>query len=359
MASKNKITPFQFYTVLYLGRIFSFVTYIANIHSEISSTETLIIMLLTGVYMMITSIPTLVLLNNRSEVSIIKRAEYISKPLSKIFCVLFILDYFFYGIITAARFEIFTSSVMFPETDMSFLVLTLLAACAYAAFKGIEGIGRAGVLFLIPVVISFVFVYLSLIKDFDTLNFTPITSFDTKELFKSSLYSCAATPEIISIGILLPFVKNHKKRHLPIWITVLTATLFISDLMLTGVLGSFGNTQLFGMYSLSVLAQWGFVERLDAVITCVWMLCAVARLSLIFFISDYLFTLLFGKKNDIVYLVITVAVVFAGMLVISNNILTFFNTVLSAVEPAVYLVSSIVPQIIVLIAEKRKDREVK
>lgn len=355
MQTRAKITPFQFYTALFLGRVFSLVAYISNIRTRLSSEETVYETLFMGVLLLITSLPTFFLIKKDSESSIITRASCVSKIFSKALCVIFLIDFYIYAIITSGRFEIFTSSVMFPETNMALVLLALLAVAVYTAVKGIEAIGRSSIVFLIPVLSVFAFVYISLIPDFDTLNFTPMTSDDFSQIFGIGVYSCSRTVEILAISILLPFVRGNKKRGLPIWILIITATILITNIMLEGVLGEYNKTQLFGMYTLALIAEFEFIERLDALISCVWMLCAVIKLSLTFFICDYLFSELFGKENKLLYHFISAAVIFTGTTIISGSMLDFSNVITSATTIILYLFSACVIPSAVIIAEKVKN----
>lgn len=359
MTQKAEITPFQFYTVLYLGRIFSFVTYITNVREALDSSEIIVGTLIMGVYMFITAIPMMIFIKTDNKSSIITRAACISKVFSKVVCVLYILNYFFYGIMAASRFEIFASSVMFPEKNMSFLMLTLLVATAYIAVKGVEPIARAAVAFLIPVLLTFAFVFLTEIKDFDILNFTPFSMDKMPSLLDIGFYTCTSTCEMLSLGIMIPYIKDQKVSALPKWLFATICTILIADIMLAGVLGSFSSTQLFGMYSMSVLAEFGFVERLDAIITCIWMFCAVIKLALIFFICNRLFSSLFEKKHQAIYLTISVFAVFIGMFIISDSIIRFFEIVTSPVQFLIYSVSACGIPIIILICEKIKKKRAK
>lgn len=357
MPTKANITPFQFYTLLFLSRIFSLVAYIANMRAQLSSSETLVGSLLMGIFLLLTSLPTLWLMKKDANSSVLTRASCLSAVYEKIICLIYLADFFFYGIMTATRFELFASSVMFPETDMSFVVLTLLAASAYAGYKGIEALGRSAVIFLLPVLLVFVFVFCSLLGDFDFLNFTPFTTKNLAETVDSGLYTCAQTHELIAVGILLPFVKEQKRKSLPVWILLITGIIFLTNLMLAGILGSFSTTQLFGMYSLSVLAEFGFVERMDSIITCVWMICALVKLAYIFFLCDYLLSSLFGKEKKVLYLLLSVAVIFAGMLALSRSIFNFSQIVTSPVSMILYLVSAVGVPLSVVLAEKIKGRK--
>lgn len=203
---------------------------------------------------------------------------------------------------------------------------------------------------------AFAFIYLAHIQDFDALNLTPMMSGEIPDIINIGLYSCSRTVEILAVGLLLPFIKGNKKRGLPIWILLITVTIIITNIMLEGVLGGYNKTQLFGIYTLAQIAEVEFIERLDALITCIWMLCAVIKLSFTFFICDMLFTELFGKKNKLLYLLISIAVIFAGTKLIAGTILIFSDVITSPTTIILYLFSTCVIPTGVIISEKIKER---
>lgn len=355
MTAPVKISSFQFYNILFLSRVFALVTYIANLKINLSPSDKVASSVFMALYLLVTCIPTYLLVRKDSQSSVITRASCLSPVFAKVLCIIYIADFLYYGVVTASRFELLISSVMFPEKNMAFFILILLAVAGYGAYKGIEAQGRASAFFLILVLFSFAFVFLSILKDFDTLNFPPLFYNGAADSAKIGSFTCARTGEVFAVALLLPFVKNHKSHHIFIWSGAVGVIVIVADLIISGVLGAFGNTQLFSMYSVSVLAEFGFVERMDSVITCIWMLCAVVKLSFTVFVCSYLFSSLFGKKLRLLYIFITVAVLFAGMLAVSSSVLNFAAVVTSAFTLFGYIFTACIIPLAVLLGEKIKQ----
>ena len=119
---------------------------------------------------------------------------------------------------TASRFDLFASSVMFYQTDMSLFTVIILGVCAVISFLGIGAVTRGGVVFTVIVVLGTVAaVCTTLINEFDFLNFTPLfnervcRSFSRTDSvfrffatsFRRFLCSCRKYAEILKRAILL------------------------------------------------------------------------------------------------------------------------------------------------------------
>ncbi|MBR3867890.1 MAG: GerAB/ArcD/ProY family transporter [Clostridia bacterium] len=351
-----KITPFQFYTILFLSRVFAMVTYVASFMTQRSSTDEVIMSLIMGGFLLLTAIPTAIFIKKDNTSSIITRASCVSTVFSKILCVIFFIQSLYFGIITSVRFGIFTGSVMFPDINIIFFIFVMLAASSYIAYKGIEAMGRSAVIILIPVFIALIFVFATQSKQFDLLNFTSLFSVDIKNTFLSGLYSCTRTGELAFVTLLTPYVNNQKSRHLFRWIFAIVLTIFVSEILISGVLGNFAGTQLFSMYAMSVLAEFGFIERLDAIITCLWLLCAAVKIAITIFLCETLLSAFFGKRKQILFIVISASVIFLGTIPLSGSLITLANIIRSPLTIIFYLASVFLVPIAVMIGEKIKGR---
>ena len=56
MELNKKITPFQFFTLLFLSRVFAMVTYIAGINKNLSTTDEVIASVFTGLFLAVSAI---------------------------------------------------------------------------------------------------------------------------------------------------------------------------------------------------------------------------------------------------------------------------------------------------------------
>lgn len=354
MTPKAKITPFQFYTILFLSRVFALVTYVVSLRSQLSTTDKVIMTLFTGLFLLITAIPIAIFIKQDNNSSIIMRAEALSPVFGKILCIIYLAEYFYFGTITSVRFGIFTGSVMFPDTNIIFFIFMMLTFSAYIAYKGIEAMGRSAVIILFPVLFTLFFVFATQSEDFDMLNLTPAFTSDTKEIISTAFFSAARTGELAFVTMLTPYVKKQKSRHIFIFIIAVTAILFITELVMSAVLGAYGNTQLFSMYSLSVLAQFGFIERLDALFTCVWLLCAGVKISITLFLCSNLFSSLFGKNKRGLYILLSAVIILAGSLPLAGNLINLSWLLSAPITQILYITGICALPTVVMIWEKLK-----
>lgn len=357
MELNKKITPFQFFTLLFLSRVFAMVTYIAGINKELSTTDEVIASVFTGLFLVGSAIPVILFLKQDNESSIIKRASCLSESFSKLLCIFYLIEALYFGVITAVRFGIFTGSVMFPDTNMSFFIFIMLAASSYIALKGIESAGRSAVIILIPVLFALIFVFATQSDDFDFLNFTHPFTEKLSDIISSGFYSASRTGELAFVLLLTPYVKKLKGRHIYLWIGALSILIIITEIVLAGVLGRFGETQLFSMYSLSVLAEAGFIERLDAIITCIWLLCAALKIAVIIFVSEMLFTALFKKRKRFLFIAVSCTVIFIASIPMINNISGFISLIRSPVHPILFITGICIIPSITMVFEKFKRRK--
>lgn len=357
MQKTAEITSFQFYSVLFLSRIFSVVSYISGVRENLSSTDEVIAVACAGVFLFAASIPILLFIKKDSASSILTRASCISPVFEKTIAIVYLISIIYTGIITTARFELMIASLLFPETSVMIFVIAMLLAAVYCAYRGIETIGRSAVIYLIPVLCAFIFVFTTLINKFDILNLDPVYGSETLPMINSAYYTCSRTGELGALILLLPHVKNHSKKHLYNWIFAVSVIFITTELMISGVLGGFGKNQLFNMYSLSVLAKFGFVERLDSIISCIWLICAGVKMSLIFYISNILFRSIFKKARPLIYISATAVVVFIGTAVISASIICFAEILSSAVTTVIFTLAIIILPVTVILGEKLKERK--
>ncbi len=356
MQKTAKITSFQFYSILFLSRIFALVSYVAGLRKDISNTDEVLAVVISCVFLFIALIPAIFFIRKDGTSSILTRASCVSPVFEKVVALIYLVSIIYTGIITTARFEMMIGSLLFPETSVLIFVASMLLVAAYSAYRGIESIGRSAVIYLIPVLGAIIFVFATLVNKFDILNFTPVYTSELPDVFSSAYFFCARTGELGAVLLLLPNIKNHSKKHIFNWLIVISVIIIATVLMIGGVLGGFGKNQLFNMYSLSVLAKFGFVERLDAIISCIWLICAGVKMAIIFYICNLLFTSVFKKEKKLIYIFISAVIVFAGTAVIATSIMYFSKIISSATTVVMFTLAIIVLPLAVMLGEKIKEK---
>lgn len=357
MKIKAEISSLQFYTVLFLGRVFALVTYIMSMRTELASTDRVISSLLAGLYMLATAIPLAVLIRQNSSSSVLERAEKISPLLGKVLCVVYFAELIYLGVITSVRFGIFTGSVMFPDTNIMFFIFMMLAFSAFTAFRGIEGLGRSAFVMLFPVLLSLIFVFSAQSGRGDILNMTVPLASSAEGIVSTAVFTASRTGELLFIALIPQNVKKQKSSHIFIFILCIAAVMVASELVMSLVLGSYGATQLYGMYSLSVLARLGFIERLDAFFSCVWLLCAGIRCALTLFTCSVLLRFFTKKSRNAVYICLCAVLIFLGALPLSGNLIGLSWLINAPVTQIFYLLGVVVIPLTVMLCERVKKRE--
>lgn len=355
-APNRKITPVQLFSVLFLSRLFAAMTYIAGLDRDLQPGETVVAMLYASALIVIAGVGEAVFLKNDSGVGILMRTKNASKKLFVFTDVFYLVFFLAYSALAAARFNLFVNSIIFPDSDMSWFVLPVIAGCAFIAYKGIESVSRSSVLFTFIVVLSLVFVFAAAASRFDVLNFRGVRPGKGFEMFETGFMSAARTAEIASIPILTPFLNSNPTKPMFRWIGVTSVSLVLISSMISGVLGQFGYEQIFPMYSLTVLAEFGILERLDAIVTAVWVLCFIAKMSYFLFVNSYLLKELTPIERKYSPFACAVPVGIGAMLM-SKNIDILADVIKSGFLTVLFIGGGIVIPITVVIIEKiRKNK---
>lgn len=352
----RKITPIQLFSVLFLSRLFASMTYIAGLDRDLQPGETVVAMLYSSAFIVIAGVGEAVFLKNDSGVGILMRTKSVSNKFFVFTDVFYLVFFLAYCALAAARFNLFVNSIIFPDSDMSWFVLPVIAGCACVAYKGLESVLRSSALFTFIVVLSLVFVFSTAASKFDILNFRGVRPGKGTEMFESGFMSAVRTAEIASIPILTPFLNSSPVKPMFKWTGVTAASLILISSMISGVLGQFGYEQIFPMYSLTVLAEFGVLERLDAIITAVWVLCFIAKMSYFLFVNSYLLNELTKIKRKYSPFVCAVPVGIGAMLM-SKNIDILADVIKSGFLTVLFIGGGIVIPITVVIIEKiRKNK---
>lgn len=313
----SKISVFQFYSILLLTRLLTTLTYIPEYTEEITVSDMIFQTLFRFIFGIIITVPVF-LLNKKYDGEKMNECGV----WGKIKAVIFSIAFFYFAVTTVSRLDLFAGTVVFPETDVKFLLLLVVAICAYSAYLGLEPIARSAVLFVIPVLLSLVFIFLSLVKKVDLLNLTPLFYNGVLPVVKTGLNAVGRTVEYAVIAVSFPFVTGNSKKGFLVWMaaqSVITAVIFFFE---GTVLGAFNEMQLFPVYTIASMAQFSFFRGLGAIITGVWILCAFLKISLMIFLQSKLISEAFGVTK-ITVTVVTAVLTAAVCLFISGSVERF------------------------------------
>lgn len=103
------------------------------------------------------------------------------------------------------------------------------------------------------------------------------------------------TIEPAAMAVLFPRVSGNKKEAF--YMVVGTCGVFGNCVFLRfSGLGDYAMTQLFPIHSIAVLSEFSVFQRIDVILTGVWILSAFIKISFMLYLSSYIASRSFSAK---------------------------------------------------------------
>ena len=358
--SKGKISAFQFFTMLFLSRTLTTVTYLSSYTENIRLSDMLVQPFFRIIIGSIIMLPLYFLYRKNTEKNLLDIVNNKSKVLAKAFAIIFVVFFFYFTVVTIARLDLFAGTVVFPETDLTYILIFAIILCCYGAFLGFEALGRSSVISSAFVIPALIFIMFTLIKKVDFLNLTPLFYNGVTPVVKVAIDSVGQTVEYAIIALALPRVTGNVKKGFFIWLISQTFLMAVMFFFACTVMGNFASTQLFPFHTLASLADFAMFSRLDAIFTSVWIMCAFIKAGLLIYLQSDILTTYFGKLKRTSYIVSIGVLTIVASLFISGQIKWFNFIDNSIIKIVLTLITVVLIPLLVLIffrKEKKKCEE--
>lgn len=358
--SKGKISAFQFFTMLFLSRTLTTVTYLSSYTKNIRLSDMLIqpvFRIAIGTAIMI---PLYFLYKKNTDKNILDIVNSKSKGMTRVLAIIYVLFFFYFTVVTMARLDLFAGTVVFPETDMTYILVFAIILCCYGAFLGLEALGRSSVISSFFVISALFFIMITLIKKVDLLNLTPIFYNGVMSVVRVAVDSVGQTVEYAIIALALPRITGNVKKGFFIWLISQTILMAIMFFFACTVMGNFTGTQLFPFHTLASLAEFAMFSRLDAIFTSVWIMCAFIKAGLLIYLQSEILTKFFGKFKRVTFIITIGILTIVANLLISGQIERFTIIDNSIIKILMTIITVVLIPLVVLIffrKEKKKCEE--
>lgn len=358
MVTKGKISAFQFYVMLFLSRTLTTVTYISSYTKNVRLSDMLVQPIFRISLGIIIMIPIYLLHKKYSDKNLLDVARERSPKLSKGISVFYVIAFFYFTVVTIARLDVFTGTVVFPETNVNFMLVFVIILCCYGAYLGFEALGRSSVLSAVLVIPAITFILCALTDKVDLLNLSPVFYNGVMPVVETAIDSVGQTIEYAMIAIALPKVSGKVTKGFFVWLfsqTLLMAVLFF---FAGSVMGNFASTQLFPFHTLASLAEFAMFDRLDAIFTSVWIMCAFIKASLLIFLQADILHKEFPKLKKVNYLVVIGVFAIIANLLIAGEIERFSvvdSSIIKIIVTGITVV--LIPLVVLIIAKKGRDKK--
>lgn len=356
-SSKGKISAFQFFTMLFLTRTLTTVTYLSSYTENIRLSDMLIQPIFRIAIGTAIMLPLYFLYKKNMDKNLLDMLSSKSKAFARVVAILYVAFFFYFTVVTIARLDIFAGTVVFPETDLTYILIFAIVLCCYGAFLGLEALGRSSVISIAFVVPALMFIMVTLIKKVDLLNLTPLFYNGVTPVVKVAMDSVGQTVEYAIIATALPRVKGNVKKGFFIWLISQTFLMAVMFFFACAVMGNFASTQLFPFHTLASLAEFSMFSRLDAVFTSVWIMCAFIKAGLLIYLQTDILTMYFGKFKRTTYIIVVGLMTIFANLLISGQIRWFTlvdNSTIKIILTGVTVV--LLPMIVLIFCRKERER---
>ena len=349
-----KMTSTQLYSVMYLSVLVGVFMYLSHEGMSISSVDTLIHSLLLIVINAVFAIPVFYYVSH-CDSGILETFSLVSPAFSKVIASLYIFLFTFGNIRTVARFDLFVTSEMFEQTDMTLFIIAIIIICALLSLLGIETLGRGSILFSVIVVGASLLIFFTNMQEFDSLNFTPPFLSDGIDFLKDTM-SISTYTVVLGVPVLYRGeIKGKMSKSLFMFICSVSLTMFIVILTIIGTLGAFADYQIFPTFAISTIGKISLFERLEAFETAAWILCVISKITFFMLVVSKCVEFIFPKINKKVSPFVTTIILSASVIIISGSIKRFsFLTSLWQIAVPYFIVVTVLPLAGCLLIKKSK-----
>lgn len=356
-ASKGKISVFQFFIMLFLSRTLTTVTYLSSYTENIRLSDMLVQPIFRITIGILIMLPLYFLYRRQKDKNLLEIINDKSEILAKIVSVVFVLYFFYFTVVTIARLDLFAGTVVFPETDVEYMLVFAIILCCYGAYLGLEALGRSSVISAVLVVPALIFIMLALVKKVDLLNLTPVFYNGVMPVVKVSIDSVGQTVEYGIIALMAPRVTGKYRKGYYIFLFSQVALMAVMFFFACTVMGNFASTQLFPFHTMASLAEFSVFSRLDAIFTGVWIMCAFIKAGLLVFLQAEILSIYFGKFKRVHYLFAIGIITIIANLTISQQVERFMiidNSIIKIIFTGVSVL--FIPLFVLLFTRKGTDR---
>ncbi|GIM46296.1 germination protein [Collibacillus ludicampi] len=248
----------------------------------------------------------------------------LGRIIGKIIGGLYIWFYFHVAVIILREITDFTGTYVLDKTPVVVIVSLLVIVCAYAAYGGVECLGRLMIIIAFLSIIANISLLIFVIEKLDFDKLLPI--FDRKlalPIIKGSIIPSAWLGEIVLMATYLPMLQEEKKgkNTLLIILTFSVMLLMITDIFAIAVYGLLTASFEYSVFNLArIINIADFFERVDPAYLAVWVAAIFGKVSL-FYLAIVKEIAHWLKLTDYRITIIPV-----GILLVISSVTLFSNT---------------------------------
>lgn len=299
MSRSVRINSLQLLSMLLVSRFFTMLVAVPNRRYALSGSDALLPPLFSALLMALLLLPLLFLMKRHPQQSLTQIAEvYLpkGKPLILLCLLLFCL---LTAIAAASQSEYFVSTALYPNAKRHWVLILFVLVVWYMVSMGIEAISRVSLLVCGLIVLSFALIFTGVLSEVDWLNLGALFQDSAETLAMTTVAYWGQNMELVLLCILQPYTRKSRFNR-DSYLFLLGAFLLseIISFFTTVVLGSYGATRMFPVFTLAALSGHGFFSRLDYLHIINWTFACLLRCAMYATASVLLLRELLPKQSS-------------------------------------------------------------
>ena len=354
---KNQISSAQLFCILFVCRLLGTFTYMSQLQTTLHAGSRIVATGVCFLFSILSAIPVLLYLQKQNNVSFLNAVGIVSEKTAGIIGISYAAFFLFAAIITITRFGLFAGTVLVQNTGLYISVFFLLLVCVYCVYQGLQPLARTAVIFAVILLFSLFAVIAGTIGECSLINIPGIRENEIPNIIKQAFFSACRNIEIPALLFIAEEIKG--KAHTVV-LKFITAFSIISALLFTvagGVLGEYGDQQIFPLFTLSSVAKFGFVERMEDLLTGIWIVCAMLKTAFLLYVASQCLQKSLHKEIKTCHTAIGAVLIFAGYLLFSADIPTTIRLLRTWLLPAGYIIFAILLPIVLYLLFVRKEKK--
>lgn len=297
-STKIKINSLQIVASLLVCRFFTMLVAIPNSEFTLEGSGSLLVPILSTFGMIFSGIPLLFLMKKFPQKSLQDCVTICYPKLREIVIICEFLLCFAAAVGTASQSEFFVSTALYPNAPRFWVIFLFILTVWYSLKMGLEALSRISLIVCVLIFFSFGLIFAGVWEQIDFLNFSSPFYDGLEKIFRTTWAYWGQNIEILLLTILQPYTqKTAYKRD---FFSFLAGGFLLTEVISffsAAVLGIYGKTRMFPIYTLASLSGHGFFSRLDYLHIINWTFACVLRCALFSYGAYILLTELFPKKK--------------------------------------------------------------
>ncbi len=353
--SQVQINSRQLVSALLISRFFTMLVAQPNSRYELTGLGTLLPPLISMVFTLILTIPLLLLMQKFPRHSLSMIAGEVAPKLRKPLLLWQLLLCLICAVATVSQSEYFVTNALYPDARRQWVILFFLLTVCYLSIMGLEALSRAALIICALIFASFFLIFTGVAGQLDVLELSSPLLNQVETLAITSLAYWGQQTDLLLLCILQPY--NKEGRFDKDLFTVLGGGLIVTELLSLFtllVLGDYGKTRMFPVYTLAALSGHGFFSRLDYLHILNWTFACLLRCAFFSWAAVTLLKELFPKGDSRSHRATVFTILTAAALVMSRingGYSWFYELFASGIPLGITLI--LLPLILLLLSRKK------